>query len=479
MDLGAAMLRQWWRPVFGAWLAVYLPVAVMLHAALYEYPALALAALWWLKPAFDRVVLHVLAGAVFGDAPTVRATVRGFPRYALRGLLASLTLFRFDLARSFNLPIWQLEDLSGGVARKRAQVLHRRARSQAVWLTLIGAHFEWVLFFSVIGLVDMILPSYASSDWGWTALFSRSGDVPLWRELFNHACYVIAVSVVEPFYVAAGFALYLNRRTQLEAWDVELQLRKLEAAHTAPALRHAAAVVLTVLALVWSALPLPASAAESQPSRAKEAVGEVLQDPAFEQFKDVRSWRYTGPGRGDAGDDPDPQRSGGSDWGRFFKAMAELVRILAWGLGAAVIAWLVWVAARYAGLWTGAGGNRYRPPDALFGLDIRPESLPDDVPAAAAALMREGRLREALSLLYRGALVRLVHVRHLEIVASDTEGDCVRRVAFAAPDGTAQYFARLVVAWQGAAYAGRLPPDPVAEALVREWTGAFGPEAAP
>ncbi len=479
MDLGAAMLRQWWRPVFGAWLAVYLPVAVVLHALLYEYPAIAMGVLWWLKPAFDRVVLHVLAGAVFGDTPTVAATVRGFPRYARRGLPASLTLYRFDLARSFNLPVWQLEDLSGSVARRRAQVLHRRARSQAVWLTLIGVHFEWVLFFSVIGLAGMILPSYASADWGWTALFSRSADVPLWRELFNHACYVIAVSVVEPFYVAAGFALYLNRRTQLEAWDVELQLRKLEAAHAAPALRNAALLLLAVMALAWSAWPAPAAAAEPQPSRAREAVREVLQDKAFEQHKDVQSWRYTGPGRGGAGDDPDPQRAGGSDWSRFLKVMAELIRILAWALGAAVIAWLVWIAARHAGFWSGAGGRRYRPPDALFGLDIRPESLPDDVPGAAAMLMREGRLREALSLLYRGALVRLVHVRHVEIAASDTEGDCVRRVAAAVPGAPAQYFARLVLVWQGAAYAGRLPPETVAESLVSEWTGAFGPGAAP
>ncbi len=30
---------------------------------------------------------------------------------------------------------------------------------------------------------------------------------------------------VEPFYVAAGFAMYLNRRVELEAWDVEQELR--------------------------------------------------------------------------------------------------------------------------------------------------------------------------------------------------------------------------------------------------------------
>ena len=42
--------------------------------------------------------------------------------------------------------------------------------------------------------------------------------------------YAAAVLVLEPFYVAAGFALYLNRRTLLEGWDIEVALRRIAAA---------------------------------------------------------------------------------------------------------------------------------------------------------------------------------------------------------------------------------------------------------
>jgi hypothetical protein len=38
--------------------------------------------------------------------------------------------------------------------------------------------------------------------------------------------YALVVLFLEPFYVAAGFAMYLNRRAQLEAWDVEQELRR-------------------------------------------------------------------------------------------------------------------------------------------------------------------------------------------------------------------------------------------------------------
>ncbi len=480
MDLGAAMLRVWWRPVFGAWLAVYVPAAVLLHAVLYAHPTLTMLVLWWLKPAFDRIVLHVMGGAVFGAPPAVRETLRGYFGYARRGLLASLTVYRFDLARSFNLPVWQLEGLSGGAARQRARTLHRRARGHAVWLTLICLHFELVLFLSLIGLLGMVTPVHASEEWGWAAFFLGRDDLPLWRVAVEHGCYLLAVSVIEPLYVASGFALYINRRTQLEAWDVELQLRRLAAApgtgapgtRTGAPLRHAAAVAALALVFAWSAAPLPAPAAEPS-TPAREAAREVLKDPAFEQWKDSKGWRYVGPGW--SGDDAqrNPRKDGGMDWSRLIVAIAEIVRILAWGAAAAAIVWLAWIVVRYAGRWRRGADGDYRPPDALFGLDLRPESLPDDVAGVAAALTREGRLREALALLYRGALVKLVHVRHVEIAVSDTEGDCVRRVTAATPSATAQYFARLVGAWQGAAYAGRFPLATEAEQLAQEWAVVF------
>jgi thiosulfate reductase cytochrome b subunit len=38
--------------------------------------------------------------------------------------------------------------------------------------------------------------------------------------------YMAVVAVLEPFYVAAGFAMYLNRRVELEAWDIEQEFRR-------------------------------------------------------------------------------------------------------------------------------------------------------------------------------------------------------------------------------------------------------------
>ena len=473
MDLGFAMARQWWRPIWCAWLAVYVPVAAALHAIFASQPLVAVLVLWWLKPAFDRVVLHVLGGAVFGSTPGIGATLRTLRQALTPGLLSSLTLYRFDLARSFNLPVWQLERARGSAARRRARTLHRRTRGNAVWLTLICMHFELVVVLSLTLLMEMLTPRAMPAEPGWSSLFA--GDAPHWRQWSQNLFYMAAVTLIEPCYVAAGFALYLNRRTHLEAWDIELALQHL---NQPPAQRLAAGIVAALaLGVILGSAPSASAADRPPPGSARAEIAEVLKDPAFDRHKDVSSWRYTGRGLGlEPG--PDKREERNFDWENLARLMAELARAVRWVGGALLVGWLLWAGLRYARAWTAARRPGYVPPGALFGLDIRPQSLPADIAAAALALCAQQRLREALGLLYRGALSQLVHARRLEVSAGDTEQDCLRRVAARGEPGITGYFEALIGAWQEAAYAGRVPPQQTAERLCHEWRGAFGGENA-
>jgi hypothetical protein len=471
MDLGFAMARQWWRPVWGAWCAVYLPVAFLLHALFAERPLIAALVLWWLKPAFDRVVLHVLGGAVFGAAPSVGATLRTLKQALTPGLVWSLTLYRFDLARSFNLPVWQLERARGAAARRRARTLHRKARGHAVWLTLICLHFELVVVLSLTLLVEMLTPRALPAELGWSVLFAS--DLPQWRQWSQNLFYLAAVTLIEPCYVAAGFALYLNRRTHLEAWDIELALQHLS---QPPAPRLAALVAALGLTLMLAG-PAPSTAADRpQPGSARAEIAEVLKDPVFDRHRNVGAWRYTGRGLG--WEPGEQKREPEFKWENFARLVAEIARAVLWIGGALLLAWLLRAGIRYARAWTAARKPDYTPPEALFGLDIRPQSLPADIAAAALELCAQQRLREALGLLYRGALSQLVHQHRVEVRAGDTEEDCLRRVAARGESSTTGYFAALVGAWQQAAYAGRAPAQPAAESLCRDWERAFGREGA-
>jgi hypothetical protein len=469
IDLGFQMAHRWWRPVWGVWLAVFVPVAAALHFVFHWSPLVAALVLWWLKPVFDRFVLHVVSRAVFGSVPTVRETLADWREILTPGLAAALTVYRLQPARSAMLPAWQLERQTGRAAADRRRTLGRRLDG-GVGATIVCVHFEAVIFVSVALLGSLLEPASANAGFEFSELFRKAAeDEPVWWDLYDSLYYVIAVSIVEPLYVAAGFALYLNRRAILEGWDIELQLRRLDQ-------RLRAAVSAGTLALVLGlGLGLAASPpAAAQGKSARDEVREVLKAPEFQEYKESGTWAYRGKRS-----ERKPTEVDLGFWAKLGQLLASIQEFVLWTLAALAVIGLVYLLQRWMPRWLDAPRAAYRPPDALFGLALAPESLPDDVAAAAAALVREGRLREALSLLYRGALSVLVHRNHVALAEGDTEGDCVRAARKALPENAAEYFARLVQTWTGAAYAGRLPDAARAESLCRDWAPHFGPQASP
>ncbi len=472
IDLGFQMARRWWRPVWGAWLAVYLPVAAAVHLLVFWSPLVAALLLWWLKPVFDRFVLHVVSRAVFGTVPTVRETLGAWREILTPGLGAALTWLRLQPARSALLPVWQLERQTGRAAAARRATLGRRLAG-GFGITVIGLHFEAVFFFSLALVGALLEPAGAGGGFEFSELFRPRGEeLEQWWDLYDSLYYVAAVSIVEPLYVAAGFALYLNRRAALEGWDIELRLRRLEARLGRPS------ALVAVLALAFAvALGAPSPAA-AQARSAAEEIREVLRAPEFQEYREGGRWVYRG-GRGDRAA-PGTHGDGKAEFSdlgfldKLAQLLADLKQYLLWTLVAVAAVAFAVLLHRRAPRWFEPPATKYRPPDALFGLALAPESLPDDVAGAAAELVRAGRLREALALLYRGALSVLAHRDHVALAEGDTEGDCVRAARGALPEPAVAYFVRLVQAWTDAAYAGRPPDADRAAQLCAEWPPHFG-----
>lgn len=155
--------------------------------------------------------------------------------------------------------------------------------------------------------------------------------------------------------------------------------------------------------------------------------------------------------------------------------MANSGRALVWALGIVAVAFVL-VSLRRWWQWRAeaAGDGATALPSHVRDLDIRPESLPDDVGAAARALWQAGEARAALSLLYRGALSRLVHGHRVPIRAASTEGECARLAARALPAEGSAYFTRLVQCWQSLVYAGRRPDDETVLALCADHDRCLG-----
>ena len=144
-------------------------------------------------------------------------------------------------------------------------------------------------------------------------------------------------------------------------------------------------------------------------------------------------------------------------------AARYLVGIAA-GIG---LAWLLIRLQRRSATRTSPGVGAA--PAVLFGLDVRPESLPADLVARARQLALAGNVTAALALLYRGALVALVHGAGVQFKDGDTERDCLRRAGGALQGVELAYFGTLVRSWQHAAYAHTAPHPDAVLGLCDQW----------
>jgi hypothetical protein len=458
-DLGLALLRAQAGPVYRAWLGALLPPALALGFLCRHSPWLAPLILWWLKPLLDRPVLHVLAKAAFGRAPGVAETLRGGPGYCRKGVAATLLWRRFSLERSLLLPVWQLEEPASRAFRKRRKVLFRRGRAQARLLTLACLLFTLVLMAGVLAGLAYFIPGQGGQDL-MAAVFAGPGRRLAWLDTLLAALPTLATAALEPFYIAAGFGLYLNRRVQLEGWDLEQAFRQL-----GQRARGRAAQVLLLVLLACAGLGLRAQDRPAPtPSAAKDALAEVMKTPDFATTR--TTWRLH------------PRRTAGPDlpvpapvWiGRALELLAVLLK---WLIPTGLVLWLGLALWRHRRTLTAALQHPPEAPQAILGLDIRPSELPADLPEAAARLWDQGDPRGALALLYRGALAHLVHGLGLPLTASATEGECLLMSRPVLPDPGAQYFARLTATWLAVAYGGR-PAGPGERELCAGWASHFG-----
>jgi hypothetical protein len=164
----------------------------------------------------------------------------------------------------------------------------------------------------------------------------------------------------------------------------------------------------------------------------------------------------------------------------FARFLSDTSRFLLWGVVAVLVAILL-VSARHL-VNVRAFERRAKAAEAVShvrDLDVRPESLPDDVGAAAWALWQAGRVPEAMSLLYRGALSRLIHKYRVPITSSATEGECLDLARASLEPPTLRYVTQVVRAWEASIYGGRALSSAMGESLCTGFGQRLDGRAAP
>ncbi len=226
----------------------------------------------------------------------------------------------------------------------------------------------------------------------------------------------------------------------------------------APAPAAAVAPALTAGA------PGAAGAIGEAPSREEiaQALARLRADPNLGRETRVRTLRFNTQA-------PATPQTVPAWLANLFAWVAQSLSVLLWIAGGLLLAVAaVWVLRVVRARKAESAALPAPLPTARPELDLRPESLPADVGAAALALLEAGRMREALSLLYRGALSRAVHRFAVAIQPSATEGEALRAVRTRLDAARGAYYSELIGLWQSSVYAGsEVPREAIAGLCAR------------
>ena len=495
VDLGFAMVQRWWTSIYPALIIfnllylipafLFIPQQYYLHIVLF---------FWWIKPYSHRLILHILSQKLFNHELSTLQALRDIPSLLSYSFLGALTLRRFSFSRGFNLPIWQLERLKGKQRAKRQEVLLGAVHSEAIWLTVGLAFIEMILTASVFGLFILFIPGDYLKPVFSNLFNPELGSVATWMTLSVSFIFILVTLLVEPFYIAANFALYINRRTQLEAWDIEISFRNI--AKRLHAMTQKTLSIVTIMALavlinmtLASKPSYAATESEDVPetsevdylqgtrlpaSDSKEIIINIINSKDLKGEKKTTEWKLK------SFDSPDKRDVNTSN------SLADSLKPIA-HFFAVLIEYSLWILLfiaavmlylsrdKWLHLFTSEADeeDEYQAPDILFGMDIRKESLPEDIAKEAQQLWDKQQCRESLSLLYRGALAQLVNQEKILLEKSHTEGDILKLSKISLPENKQHYLTQLTTQWQLIAYAHRTPAEEAMAWLFSHWQTDF------
>jgi hypothetical protein len=314
----------------------------------------------------------------------------------------------------------------------------------------------------------------------WSDWFYDQGTLQI---AIASATLYLVMCVTEPLYVACGFALYLNKRTWLEGWDLQLGLTRLGRHRTT----RSGATVLMLLALLLP-LPEPATAEPAPRNEEQQQVIELLASPDYMPFEErtERQWK-------DRDDDSNSWLE--KFWKHFFDNLDDdepaepsskpfdipdaVLWILFWTLFAGLAIWLLIKVMDQLGLGSRNRDNTPVIPTHVAGMDIRRQSLPKNLREAVENALAANDIRLALSLMLRSALAHLLRRYPVALAAGSTEQQCLRNLRAAHGEPLAiLYLQRLTQAWISTAWAHRPVDADTVRTLLADWEQISAEEAA-
>jgi hypothetical protein len=173
--------------------------------------------IWFLKPLFDRIILHIISIRFFEKDAGSKRLCQGIGKSLCRGLAGDLLWRRFSPFRSVMMPVRVLERnlKSEKNITERKNNLKKNGIGYCIVLTIWGIAAEIAL------LTGQILFTAAMAEIT-SRGFISSIESFLNVEIYLYAAWCINYMLVESIYVCMGFSLYVNSRIKAEGWDIEI-----------------------------------------------------------------------------------------------------------------------------------------------------------------------------------------------------------------------------------------------------------------
>jgi len=490
-DLGFQVARQHYKPMLLISLTLTCILSLLLWA-LCQNAVYACLLLFWFKPIIERPLLFFISRAIFADAPTIKESFFSLTGQANRLWFKTLFIHRFSISRSFNDPVVLLEGLAGEARSNRLRVLHNSSNGSG-WLSMLGIHIEYAIQMAMFVLPLILLPS-GVIDVDFSQFFETDNSAVAALTLIT---YTVAVALVAPFYVCCGFILYLNQRTHLEAWDIELGFKKI--AHRLASLSSIGALVLVGL-LSFSPSPSWSEEAEQVDKAAKiaqkqaekaareeyypvsesgdakqvrSALSDILNSDVFGEHYQEKDYSFDWDWSWDF--EPDEKKQDELPWLSLIKDFALYFKYLMIFLLSLL---LLYVLVKYQPWLYLSNFKRQRKdkPQSILGMDMDQQSLPDNFLQIIAEHLKQQQFREALSLMFRAHLINAIHVKKIPFKQSNTEQECLVIMQAHSPQDEAQCFAELVMHWQMLAYAHQSANAQSLQSLFKHWQSFMSEE---
>ncbi|MCL2069577.1 MAG: hypothetical protein FWH19_01145 [Treponema sp.] len=394
---------------------------------------------WWLKPLFDRLVLHVVSTRFFSSPAA--------PQFSLiwRGLLGDLSWRRFSLNRAACMPLRVLENLDSRQFQERKKSLATGGLAYCPLISVLGLVLEMMLllgeimFFFMLG--EILFPS--ASDYIWNDFENI--------EIFIFAAFCFNFIIVESLYMCMGFGLYINSRVEVEGWDLQLLFQKFAG-------KAAKTILLICIFLAPLFTPLAANAEDLPPVPAAsvESLNEILSSRDFGGERE--GWGISLKNPRERREVPELELSSWME--RLRQIFGALLRFFVIASIALFLSFSIFYLLKYhpPSFWRRAKFRAAGRADPLLAAES-PESLF----SRAEEFYSRGQLRQAWAACLAGNMGAYSRHYSVSFPADATEYGCLkllRELLSSLPVPAAdEGFAELVGSWVFFAYGGRLPAE--------------------